>query len=109
MVAMDISIIYRSEQAKYAKHQQKAVKQPKLYFSIITDGMDQAKTSLPHIPSNPKCLAGEYSLPTHLTGVNIHGMQPVIFIDWGQFPHDSNLTINVILQIIVRYKVCTYM
>ena len=67
--------------------------------------MDQAKTSLPHIPSNPKCFAGEYSLPTHLTGVNIHGKQPVIFIDWGQFPHDSNLTINVILQITVHYKV----
>ncbi len=67
--------------------------------------MDQAKTSLPHIPSNPKSLAGQFTLPTHLTGIHAHGRLTLMVIDWGQFPHDSNLTINTLLLMLLRYKV----
>lgn len=75
-------------------------------MSMIIDGMDQAKTALPHIPSNPKSLAGQFTLSTHLTGVHAHGRLTLILVDWGQFPHDSNLTINALLQMLLRYKVC---
>jgi hypothetical protein len=45
---------YRNEREKYAKHKRKAEKQPAGYTSIIIDGMDQDKTNIPHILSNPK-------------------------------------------------------
>lgn len=76
------------------------------YVSIIIDGMDQSKTALPHIPSNPKSIAGQYLLPTHLTGVHAHGRHTFVLLDWGQYPHDSNLTITALLKIIVECKVC---
>ncbi len=40
--------LYRNERKKYYKHQKKAEKDPGKYMSIIIDGMDQAKTYLPH-------------------------------------------------------------
>ena len=36
------------------KHRQKAEKEPSKYISLIIDRMDQAKTNIPHIISNPK-------------------------------------------------------
>lgn len=75
-------------------------------MSVIIDGMDQSKTGLPHIPSNPKSMAGQYTLPTHLTGVHAHGRLTMVLIDWGQYPHDSNLTINALLHMLLHYKVC---
>ena len=77
-------------------------------MSVIIDGMDQSKTALPHIPSNPKSLAGQFTLPTHLTGVHAHGRLTIVLVDWGQFPHDSNLTITAILHIMLRYKVTVF-
>jgi len=67
--------------------------------------MDQSKTALPHIPSNPKSLAGQYTLPTHHTGIHAHGRLTMIAVDWGQFPHDSNLTINALMLMLLRQKV----
>lgn len=78
-------------------------------MSVIIDGMDQSKTGLPHIPSNPKSMAGQYTLPTHLTGVHAHGRLTMVLIDWGQYPHDSNLTINALLHMLLHYKVCDKM
>ena len=60
--------------------------------------MDQQKTDLPHITSNPKSIAGCYTLETHVTGVHVHGRSTFMFIDWRQFPHDSNLTIEIPLR-----------
>lgn len=62
-------------------------------MSIIIDGMDQSKTDIPHITTNPKVLAGAYKLETHITGVKVHGRGTVMVLDCGQFAHDSNLTI----------------
>ncbi len=95
----------RTERAKYVKHQNKAEKHQKSYMSVIIDGMDQSKTFLPHIPSNLKSLAGQFTLPTHLTGIHAHGRLTLIVVDWGQFPHDSNLTINALMLMLLRYKV----
>ena len=69
------------------------------------DGMDQNKTDIPHIISNPKALAGSYRLETHITGVQAHGHITLMLIDCGQFPHDSNLTIEALVQVFQHLKV----
>ena len=95
----------RKEREKYEKHRRKAQKHPETYFSLIIDGMDQSKTNLPHITTNPKILAGCQTLGTHVTGVKVHGRNTHIYIDYGELPHDLNLTMNVLLLTLLKYKV----
>ena len=90
--------LYRKEREKYAKHRNKAQKYPSKYASIIIDGMDQDKTDVPHIIMKPKSMAGAYTLETHVTGIRAHGQNTMMVIDCGQFPHDGNLTIEIILR-----------
>ena len=56
--------------------------------------MDQNKTDIPHIITNPKALAGIYRLETHITGVQAHGHCTFMLIDCGPFSHNTNLTIE---------------
>ena len=95
----------RSEREKYAKHRRKSEKYQDKYLSLIIDGMDQDKTDIPHIISNPKAMAGSYTLETHVTGVRAHRHCTLMVIDCGQFPHDSNLTIEAMLQLLHHLKV----
>lgn len=62
--------------------------------------MDQDKTDVPHIIANPKSMAGSYTLETHVTGIRAHGRTTMMVIDCGQFAHDSNLTIEIILRML---------
>ncbi len=62
--------------------------------------MDQSKTNIPHIVNNPKVMAGAYRLETHITGVKVHGRFTMMFIDSGQFNHDTNLTGSFITSIL---------
>ena len=101
-------LVPRTEREKYAKHRNKAQKYPGKYTSVIIDGMDQEKTALPHIISNPKSLAGSYTLDTHVTGVRAHGRITVIAIDCGEFPHDCNLNIHILLKVFELLKVCVF-
>lgn len=95
----------RDEREKYAKHRCKAEKYPEKYMSIIIDGMDQEKTNIPHILSKPKALAGSYTLDTHITGVKIHGRRSKMYIDYQQFPHDANLTAELLSKALLDCKV----
>lgn len=61
--------------------------------------MDQQKTDIPHIITNPKAIAGSYRLETHITGVRAHGHCTMMLIDCGQFRHDTNLTIEALLRL----------
>ena len=74
-------------------------------MSLIIDGMDQSKTDIPHITTNPKALSGAYKLETHVTGVKVHGHGTVMVVDCGQFAHDSNMTIDILLRTFLIYKV----
>lgn len=69
--------------------------------------MDQEKTNIPHIISNPKLLAGCYRLETHVTGVKAHGHCTLVVLDCNEFPHDANLTIEALLQLFQQFKVIT--
>lgn len=72
---------------------------------MIIDGMDQDKTDIPHIITNPKAISGSYKLETHITGIRAHGRCTLMVIDCGQFHHDTNLTIEVFLQLFHLLKV----
>lgn len=44
-------------------------------------------------------------LKTHISGVIAHGQNEFYtFLDVGQYPHDSNLTINIIIMVLFRLK-----
>ena len=98
-------IMYRKECEKYAKHRRKNEKYSSMYLSLIIDGMDQEKTNIPHIISNPKVLAGGYTLETHVTGVRCHGHGVTMFIDWRQYAYDTNMTIQLLIETFSKCKV----
>lgn len=50
-------------------------------------------------------LAGAYLLETRITGIRAHGRKVMIAIDCNEFHHDSNLTIEILLQMLLRFKV----
>lgn len=93
-----------SERQKYYKHIQKSKTNPEKYMSVIIDGMDQHCTALPQLHPTPKALNHTSQLNTHITGAIVHGRGQHTYIDFKEYPHDSNLTINIILNILIRYK-----
>ena len=95
---------FSSERRKYYKHSEKARRNPTKYLSIIIDGMDQSKTDLPHFSRKAKAVTGMTLLKTHLTGVIVHGLDILGYWDIRQWPHASNLTINILLEVLTSMK-----
>ncbi|XP_071500356.1 uncharacterized protein [Diadema antillarum] len=93
----------KTERLKYYKHAQKARKYPEKYISIIIDGMDQKSTSIPRFYRMSKSLSAAWRLPSHITGTIVHGRGQHMFVDTKEYPHDSNLTSTILLQVLHRY------
>ena len=72
-------------------------------MSVIIDGMDQSKASLPHLKKVNKSAANLWRLRTHITGVIVHGHGSEGYVDFLQWPHDPNLTIDVLLRVLKEY------
>ena len=72
-------------------------------MSVIIDGMDQSKCSLPHLKRLNKSSVNLWKLRTHITGVIVHGYGSTSYVDYLQWPHDPNMTINVLLRVLVEY------
>ncbi|XP_066929842.1 uncharacterized protein [Clytia hemisphaerica] len=90
------------ERAKYKVHQTKARNNPDRYASIIIDGMDQNKTSLPHFFTLSKEYSSEF-VKTHITGVLSHGCRKAFYVvDLHETPHDSNLTMSILSYVFMR-------
>jgi len=70
---------------------------------MIIDGMDQSATNLPHLKKISKSTVNLWHLRTHLTGIIVHGCGSEGFLDFLQYPHDPNLTINILLKILVGH------
>ena len=64
--------------------------------------MDQNKTDLPHFTRKTKSACNMWVLRTHITGAIVHGRRSFAFIDVHLWPHDSNLTINILLNILMQ-------
>ena len=78
-------------------------------MTIIIDGMDQSKTNLPNTTTIAKSTSSLWRLRTHITGVIIHTQSPYgklqfAYVDLVQWPHDSNLTITVLMKSIYEYQ-----
>ena len=74
-------------------------------MTIIIDGMDQSKTNLPHLTQNMKSTQNLWKLRTHLTGALLHTQAPKGKIGFGyydllQWPHDCNITIHILLEVL---------
>ncbi|CAB4032559.1 Hypothetical predicted protein [Paramuricea clavata] len=95
----------RAEREKYYKHGFKAKHEPKKYLSIIIDGMDQSKHNLSHFQVTTKVDSTATRLKTHVTGVlaNCHSMASA-FLDNCEWPHDSNLTINILMRTLLLFQ-----
>ena len=70
--------------------------------------MDQSKTNLPNTKLIAKSTSSLWRLRTHVTGAILHTKAPhgklvYCFVDLVQFPHDSNLTLTVIVNVLVDY------
>ncbi|CAH1239932.1 Hypp5908 [Branchiostoma lanceolatum] len=74
-----------------------SLSEPMSKLSIIIDGMDQTKTSLPHFMQTTK-ESEKWKMKMHVTGVLVHTIGVgYAFIDNLRWPHDSNLTCTVLL------------
>ena len=90
---------FRAERKCYHERAAKGHQSLHSYFSMAIDGMDQNKTELPYSKFCYKGLDGVTKLRVHIIASMIHGRPPLLFLDWRQFRHDSNLTMNIILQV----------
>ncbi|KAL5468782.1 hypothetical protein EMCRGX_G029899 [Ephydatia muelleri] len=93
----------QKERGVYYNHRHKARNNPNKYLTIIIDGMDQSKTNVPFVCQRTKSTQNLWRLQSHITGVLIHtdsswGKQVLAFVDLYQYPHDSNLTINILIR-----------
>ncbi len=100
---------YRTERKKYQSHREKSRSCPEKSLTLIIDGMDQAKTNLPSTRLLAKSSSNLWKLRTHITGTLLHTKSPhgklaYAFVDLLQWPHDSNMTITIILKALLRYQ-----
>ena len=70
--------------------------------------MDQSKTNLPNTKLIAKSMSSLWCLRTHVTGAILHTKAPCTklvycFVDFLQYPHDSNLTLTVIVNVLVDF------
>ena len=99
-----VSFHFSTERRKYYKHVEKARRNPEQYMSVIIDGMDQSKTFVPHFVRVSKLVSSIWKLRTHVTGAIVHGQGTYAFFDNFEWPHSSNLTINVLLSVLQIHK-----
>lgn len=100
---------YRTERKKYHHHREKARANPTKCFTVIIDGMDQAKTNLPNTKIIAKSTSALWRLRTHVTGILVHTKAPFgklafAFVDLLQWPHDSNLTITLLMNVFQEFQ-----
>ena len=75
-----------------------------MQLCIIVNRMDQSKTNPPHVQST-KFTQGLWKFRTQLTGALLHtkaakGKIAFGYYDILRWPHDCNLTINILLEIL---------
>lgn len=103
----------QTERQKYYYHNKKAESggdsgQKYRYVSIIMDGMDQAKTTLPHFPRTPKYMDEKQCIEYHLMGTLVFGYGlRGCYVDWSvkqQFPDDSNALLTSLERTLRRVQ-----
>lgn len=95
--------MHRAERLKYYWHINKSMDHPKRFISIISDGMDQAKTDVPHLRRLNHRTAELKPTGITVVGVKVHGHNPpnIVHVFPAMFPKDSSLTTQVLLDTLV--------
>ena len=98
-----VAILHRRERKKYQSHREKSCSTPHKSCTIIIDGMDQSKTNIPYTKVITKSASNLWKLRTHVTGILLHtkcayGKLAFAFVDLLQYPHDSNLTVTLLMK-----------
>ena len=102
-------ILYdRLERKKYHSHREKSRMHSEKFLTLIIDGMDQSKAHLPNTKLIAKSTSSLWRLRTHITGAILHtkaSFSKLIycFVDLVQYPHDSNLTLTVIINVLTDF------
>ena len=121
MIYIFLLFFCSKERQYYYGHRELAKRNKRECMSVIIDGMDQAKTNLPHFSRERKCGHGLWKMRyvnvtiffvasnlkfvlyrTHLTGAISHGYGVHCYIDLLTWPHDANLVINVLVDVILK-------
>ena len=93
---------------KYHSHREKLRASPEKFMTLIVDGLDQAKTNIPNTGVIAKSTLALWRLRTHVSGVLIHTKAPCgkiafAFVDLLLWPHDSNMTVTIIMKAILKF------
>ncbi|KAL3890072.1 hypothetical protein ACJMK2_002369 [Sinanodonta woodiana] len=93
----------QNERESYYVRRAQAEMRPHHALSLIIDGMDQRKTDLPHYKAwnNPNG-AGSKKLRTHIMGSIVHGRNKHFFVDYNQYPHNTNMSLTILLNILIN-------
>ena len=97
--------INRCERCRYYHHREESRNDSVKYLTIILDGMDKNKTNVPNSCQQTKSTQNHWGVGNHVTGALVHtkaekGKMVFAFFDLLQSPHDSNLTITVLLAVL---------
>ena len=87
----------RKCQNVYLDRAAKSHQQPNKFLSIAIDGMDQNKTEIPFTVWRHSTLEKSWRLKLHVVGAIVHGRNPIIFLDYQQHAHDSNMTTSILI------------
>ena len=92
--------VYLDKQAYYT-HRDKARVNPERYLSIIIDGADQSKYSLPHFIERCHKSDATENIKMHLFGALVHGRGSFAYLIADHEEQGHNATINVLWKVLV--------
>jgi hypothetical protein len=87
----------------------KSIVNPEKVFLFEIDGMDSAKTLLPHVAEKTKAISAEVLVQYHLTCVKHNGTRPDdVYYFTNEKPHNSEHTCTVIWKTIMKVRTLNY-
>ena len=95
---------FMSEKNQYYGARAKAVSNSHDYISIIMDAMDQRKTRIPFWTNPAKIVAHCFLLKLKLFCAIVHGYGSFYFWCTEQVKHDTNLAIEVLHRVLLKYQ-----
>ena len=95
------ALISRDKDGYYSRGA-KAVMRPADFLSLIVDGADQEKYSLPYRPRPMKTVDNYWRQKTHVMGAISHGRQVFAFVATDDIKQGNNVTIEVIHRVLLK-------
>jgi hypothetical protein len=94
---------FMTEKNQYYAARAKACSNSNKYMSVIMDAMDQRKTRIPWFTNPAKSIAHDFLLKLKLFCAIVHGFGYYYFWCTEQVKHDTNLAIEVLRRVLVKY------